>query len=51
LQVVAEGVETRFQADALVQAGVQMAQGFFFSASLAAPALIDYHARASWARR
>jgi sensor c-di-GMP phosphodiesterase-like protein len=51
LQVVAEGVETRYQADALVEAGVQMAQGFFFSASLAAPALIDYHARASWARR
>lgn len=51
LQVVAEGVETRYQADALLAAGVQMVQGYFFSASLAAQALIDYHARASWARR
>jgi len=47
LQVVAEGVETRFQARALRAAGVQMAQGYLFSASLDAPALIAYHASAS----
>jgi sensor c-di-GMP phosphodiesterase-like protein len=47
LQIVAEGVETRYQVEAMRAAGVQMAQGYFFSASLSAPALIDYHARAS----
>lgn len=47
LQVVAEGVETQYQAEVLRQAGVQMAQGYLFSASLAAPALIAYHASTS----
>lgn len=46
LQIVAEGVETQYQAEALRTAGVQMAQGYFFSVSLAAPALIAYHANA-----
>lgn len=46
LQVVAEGVETLYQADVLRRAGVQMAQGYLFSASLAAPALVAYHASA-----
>jgi sensor c-di-GMP phosphodiesterase-like protein len=46
LQVIAEGVETQYQADVLHGAGVQMAQGYLFSASLAAPALIAYHANA-----
>lgn len=51
LQVIAEGVETRYQADALQHAGVQMAQGYLYSASLDAAALIAYHASASCARR
>jgi sensor c-di-GMP phosphodiesterase-like protein len=50
LQVVAEGVETQYQADVLRRAGVQMAQGYLFSASLPASALIAYHASASGAR-
>ena len=36
LQVIAEGVETIFQADALRAAGVQLAQGHYFSAPLSA---------------
>jgi sensor c-di-GMP phosphodiesterase-like protein len=36
LQVIAEGVETVFQADALRAAGVQLAQGHYFSAPLSA---------------
>jgi EAL domain-containing protein (putative c-di-GMP-specific phosphodiesterase class I) len=47
LKVVAEGVETDYQATVLHAAGVQMAQGFFFSRSLSAPELIAYHASAS----
>jgi sensor c-di-GMP phosphodiesterase-like protein len=47
VQVVAEGVETHYQAQALLDAGVQMAQGHLFSASLPASALIAYHASAS----
>ncbi|HXS92756.1 MAG TPA: EAL domain-containing protein [Steroidobacteraceae bacterium] len=47
LKVVAEGVETDYQATVLHATGVQMAQGFFFSASLSAPELIAYHASTS----
>ena len=36
LQIIAEGVETAFQADALRAAGVQLAQGHYFSAPLSA---------------
>jgi sensor c-di-GMP phosphodiesterase-like protein len=36
LQVIAEGVETVFQADALRAAGVQLAQGHYFSIPLSA---------------
>ena len=45
LQVIAEGVESRYQADTLAQAGVQMAQGYLFSASLTARGLMEYQAR------
>jgi sensor c-di-GMP phosphodiesterase-like protein len=47
LQIVAEGVETLYQAEVLRAAGVQMAQGYLFSASLRGPELIAYHASAS----
>jgi sensor c-di-GMP phosphodiesterase-like protein len=47
VQVVAEGVETLYQAKTLLAAGVQMGQGFLFSASLPPSALIAYHASAS----
>jgi sensor c-di-GMP phosphodiesterase-like protein len=47
IKVVAEGVETGHQATLLQAAGVQMAQGYFFSGSLSAPELIAYHASAS----
>jgi sensor c-di-GMP phosphodiesterase-like protein len=47
VQVVAEGVETHYQAQTLLAAGVQMGQGYLFSASLDAPTLIAYHASAS----
>lgn len=42
LQVIAEGVESRYQAEVLAQAGVQMAQGFLFSSSLTARALMVF---------
>ncbi len=45
LKVIAEGVESRYQADVLSQAGVQMAQGYLFSASLTARALMQYQAQ------
>jgi EAL domain-containing protein (putative c-di-GMP-specific phosphodiesterase class I) len=34
LEVTAEGVENRFQQDALIQLGCQQAQGYFFSKPL-----------------
>jgi sensor c-di-GMP phosphodiesterase-like protein len=42
LQVIAEGVESHYQADVLARAGVQMAQGFLFSSSLTAPGLMQF---------
>ncbi|WP_157994423.1 EAL domain-containing protein [Peristeroidobacter agariperforans] len=42
LQVIAEGVESHYQADALARAGVQMAQGFLFSSSLTARGLMRF---------
>lgn len=44
LQVIAEGVETALQVDALKAAGVQMAQGHYFSMPLAADAFFRYYA-------
>ncbi|MFC4313561.1 EAL domain-containing protein [Steroidobacter flavus] len=45
LQVIAEGVESHYQAEVLTQAGVQMGQGFLFSASLTARALMQFQAQ------
>jgi EAL domain-containing protein (putative c-di-GMP-specific phosphodiesterase class I) len=42
LQVIAEGVESHYQADVLARAGVQMAQGFLFSSSLTARGLMQF---------
>jgi EAL domain-containing protein (putative c-di-GMP-specific phosphodiesterase class I) len=44
LQVVAEGVETDYQAKWLRAAGVQLAQGYLFSRPLSARGLIDLYA-------
>jgi sensor c-di-GMP phosphodiesterase-like protein len=44
LQVVAEGVETDYQAKWLRAAGVQMAQGYFFSPPIPAHGLKDLYA-------
>jgi EAL domain-containing protein (putative c-di-GMP-specific phosphodiesterase class I) len=44
LTVIAEGVETRYQAERLREIGVQMAQGHLFSTTLSAPDLIKFHA-------
>jgi EAL domain-containing protein (putative c-di-GMP-specific phosphodiesterase class I) len=43
LQVVAEGVTSAHQARALHAIGVQMAQGYFYSAGLTAPALMAFY--------
>jgi len=43
LQVVAEGVETSYQAKWLRAAGVQMAQGYFFSTPLTARGFEDFY--------
>jgi sensor c-di-GMP phosphodiesterase-like protein len=45
LEVVAEGVETEHQADALRAAGVQLAQGHFFAEALPADEFMRYYAR------
>ncbi len=44
LQIIAEGVETVMQADSLKAAGVQMAQGHFFSRPLLADDFFRYYA-------
>jgi len=47
LQVIAEGVESHYQADVLARAGVQMAQGFLFSSSLTARGLKKFQEQTS----
>jgi EAL domain-containing protein (putative c-di-GMP-specific phosphodiesterase class I) len=47
VQVVAEGVQSEYQVKALNSIGVQMAQGHFYSTTLPAPALINFHREAS----
>jgi sensor c-di-GMP phosphodiesterase-like protein len=42
--VIAEGIESHYQADMLTAAGVQMAQGFLFSSSLGARELMLFQA-------
>ena len=44
LRVVAEGVESDYQAQTLLAAGVQMAQGYLFSMPLTAHELIRWYA-------
>jgi sensor c-di-GMP phosphodiesterase-like protein len=43
LQVVAEGVESDYQAETLLAAGVQMAQGYLFSMPLTATELMRFY--------
>jgi EAL domain-containing protein (putative c-di-GMP-specific phosphodiesterase class I) len=43
IQVIAEGVESLYQANALLSAGVQMAQGYLFSMPLPAGELKTYY--------
>jgi EAL domain-containing protein (putative c-di-GMP-specific phosphodiesterase class I) len=45
LMVIAEGVETAQQLQALIQAGVQAAQGFHLSPPISAADLITFHGR------
>jgi len=46
--IIAEGVETEAQAEALRAAGVSMAQGFYFSPPLSAEKLKAYYPGAGW---
>jgi EAL domain-containing protein (putative c-di-GMP-specific phosphodiesterase class I) len=43
LQVIAEGVETEYQADRLHQVGVQFAQGHLFSTALSAQQFMEFY--------
>jgi sensor c-di-GMP phosphodiesterase-like protein len=43
LKVIAEGVESDYQAEVLGRAGVQMAQGFLFSSSLTSAGLMQFY--------
>jgi EAL domain-containing protein (putative c-di-GMP-specific phosphodiesterase class I) len=51
LLVIAEGVESEYQARMLSAAGVQMAQGYLFSTPLPAKAFIQFHKESSSVRR
>ncbi|MCK7502719.1 MAG: EAL domain-containing protein [Desulfobacterales bacterium] len=45
VDVIAEGVETAYQAEALREAGVRFAQGFYFCRPTTATGLREFHAR------
>ncbi len=47
LEVIAEGVESEYQADQLRGIGVQMAQGYFYSMPIGARELMDFYAETS----
>ncbi len=47
LDVIAEGVETEFQAAALKAHGVTLAQGFYFARPISAAGLAEFHARSA----
>jgi len=49
VHLVAEGIETRLQYEALREAGVQEGQGFYFSPSMSAAQFIEYHAQVNGA--
>jgi diguanylate cyclase len=42
LNFIAEGVETRFQHDYLLEAGCRIAQGYFYSKALSLPQILSY---------
>jgi EAL domain-containing protein (putative c-di-GMP-specific phosphodiesterase class I) len=46
VDVVAEGVETAYQAEALRKAGIRFAQGFYFARPTSATGLQEFHAQA-----
>jgi EAL domain-containing protein (putative c-di-GMP-specific phosphodiesterase class I) len=50
LDVIAEGVETAFQASALRGSGIKLAQGFHFFHPTSVAGLMDFHARNAWGR-
>jgi EAL domain-containing protein (putative c-di-GMP-specific phosphodiesterase class I) len=45
VDVIAEGVETAYQAETLRTAGIRLAQGFHFSRPISAAGLLELHAR------
>lgn len=45
VKVIAEGVETEYQAGVLKESGIAMAQGFYFSPPLSAEAFKEYYAK------